>query len=122
MAQTRKKRRSKHRGTAAGTIEARGRTGRRPSDQERGGKGDTKQDARERREARMARPPSWQRAATRALFATLLLFVLTRVGLGKITIGASIVLCVLAMVMYIPLGYALDSFVYRRYHKRKAAA
>ena len=31
MAQTKRKRRSKHRGTAAGTIEARGRTGRKPT-------------------------------------------------------------------------------------------
>ena len=35
MAQTKRKRRSKHRGTAAGTIEARGRTGRPPSAEER---------------------------------------------------------------------------------------
>ena len=34
MAQTKRKRRSKHRGTAAGTIEARGRTGRKPNAEE----------------------------------------------------------------------------------------
>ena len=31
MAQTKRKRRTKHRGNAAGTIEARGRTGRKPT-------------------------------------------------------------------------------------------
>src|SRR5436305_1335521 len=36
MAQTKRKRRSKHRGTAAGTVESRGRTGRKPDAKERG--------------------------------------------------------------------------------------
>ena len=35
MAQTKRKRRTKHRGNAAGSVEARGRTGRKPTDQER---------------------------------------------------------------------------------------
>ena len=35
MAQTKRKRRTKHRGTAAGTIQTRGRTGRPPTAEER---------------------------------------------------------------------------------------
>ena len=35
MAQTRKRRQTKHRGNAAGMVEARGRTGRKPTDAER---------------------------------------------------------------------------------------
>ena len=35
MAQTKRKRRTKHRGNAAGSIEARGRTGRKPTEEER---------------------------------------------------------------------------------------
>ena len=35
MAQTKRKRRTKHRGNAAGSIEARGRTGRKPNETER---------------------------------------------------------------------------------------
>jgi hypothetical protein len=35
MAQTKRKRRTKHRGNAAGSIEVRGRTGRKPTDDER---------------------------------------------------------------------------------------
>ena len=34
MAQTKRKRRTKHRGNAAGSIEARGRTGRKPTAEE----------------------------------------------------------------------------------------
>ena len=77
MAQTkRKRRRSKHRGNAAGTIEARGRTGRKPEAQTK--KATT---AKERRQQRLAQPPTWQRATLRAAAAAGLLFVLTQVGL-----------------------------------------
>jgi hypothetical protein len=121
MAQTKKKRRSKHRGTAAGTVESRGRTGRKLSDDER--KGTAKQDPKARRAARLDKVPSWKSAFTRALFASVLLFVFTRLGFGpKIALGASIALCVLALLIYVPLGYATDMFVYRRRQKAKGAA
>ena len=113
MAQTRKKRRSKHRGTAAGTIESRGRTGRKPTETER--KGSTSTDARSKRAHRLDTPPTWKSAAMRAFFAAILLFVFTRIGFGPgIGIAASIALCVLALAIYIPLGYATDLWVYRR--------
>ncbi|MBA2515361.1 MAG: hypothetical protein H0V26_13720 [Solirubrobacterales bacterium] len=120
MAQTRKKRRSKHRGTAAGTIESRGRTGRKLSDKERStsksGSGGS------RAAARMDKPPTWKSAFFRALMASVLLFVFTRVGFGpEVGIVASIALCLLALLIYVPLGYATDTFVYRRRQKRKAA-
>jgi hypothetical protein len=67
MAQTKKKRRSKHRGNAAGVIEARGRTGRKPTVEERKASG--RELAAERRRERMMRPPSWKSAATRAALA-----------------------------------------------------
>ena len=79
MAQTRRKRRTKHRGTAAGTIQTRGRTGRPPSAEER--KKQTRQEARERR---LNTPPTWKGAATRGAMAAILLFVLFAVmGRGK---------------------------------------
>ena len=118
MAQTRKKRRSKHRGTAAGTIESRGRTGRKPSEQERPkGKG----SAAASRAARMDRPPTWKSAFWRALVACVMLFLFTRVGFGPdIGIAASLAICVVALSIYVPLGYATDSFVYKRRQRRKA--
>ena len=52
MAQTKRKRRSKHRGNAAGSIEARGRTGRKPTGDE------VKKSGRQTaREKRLAKPP-----------------------------------------------------------------
>lgn len=117
MAQTRKKRRSKHRGTAAGTIESRGRTGRKLSEQER--QSGSKPGARA---ARLDRPPTWKSAFFRAGFASLLLFVFTRVGFGpNVGIAASFALSFLALAIYVPLGYATDLFVYRRRQKKRPA-
>lgn len=117
MAQTRKKRRSKHRGTAAGTIESRGRTGRKLTDAERS-KG---KPAGSRAAGRMDKPPSWKSAFYRALFACGLLFLFTRVGFGPdVSLVASFALCALALTIYVPMGYATDLWVYRRRQKRKA--
>ena len=72
MAQTKRKRRTKHRGNAAGVVESRGRTGRRPTAEEL-----RKTSARERR---MNRPPSWNSAFLKAGLMAALLFLFTRIG------------------------------------------
>src|SRR6201986_916363 len=71
MAQTKRKRRTKPRGTAAGTIQSRGRTGRPPSAEQR-----KKEDRLTARERRMNRPPSWKRSAGIGVFAAVALFAL----------------------------------------------
>jgi hypothetical protein len=120
VAQTKRKRRSKHRGTAAGTIEARGRTGRKPSPEDQ--KKADKAAARQRRADRLAQPPTWSRATLRAGAAAGLLFVLTQVGIlggDDVPIGQALGICVVAMVIYIPLGYMFDSWMYKRMSRRK---
>ena len=111
MAQTKRKRRTKHRGNAAGTIEARGRTGRKPTADEQ-----RKNAARGAREDRRFVEPTWGSAATRAGIASVLLFVLFQVGLaGKDqTIAASLVICVGAFLIYVPLGYKFDRIFWER--------
>jgi hypothetical protein len=110
MPPTKRKRRTKHRGNAAGVIEARGRTGRKPTAEEQ-----KKAESASRRQERAMRPPSWNSAAMRAGVASLLLFVLLQVGIGpKVSIGSAIGLCAFAMLIYIPLGYATDKWVYNR--------
>ena len=120
MAQTKKKRRSKHRGTAAGTIEARGRTGRKLTEAERS-TASKAGPAEARRESRRNRPPSWSSAFYRALAAAALLFVATRLGVGQLSLAGSIVMCVFAVAIYVPGGYAIDSWVYRRGQRAKEA-
>ena len=116
MAQTKRKRRSKHRGNAAGVVESRGRTGRRPTEEELGGR--TKESARERR---LNKPPSWNAAFLKSALMAGLLFLFTRVGLfgGEVPIGQSIVLCAFALLLYTPLAYVTDKWVYQRAQRRK---
>jgi len=116
MAHTKRKRRSKHRGTAAGTIEARGRTGRKPTAQER-----RKGDRESRVEERRFQQPTLNSAATRAGLAAVLLLVLFQVGLAgqKQSIVTSLALALLAFLIYVPLGYKVDRILWER-RMRKA--
>ena len=111
MAQTKRKRRSKHRGNAAGGIEARGRTGRKPTAEEQ------KQSLRsEARQRRLTKPPTWNSAAMKAGAMALLLFVLIATGIlgNKSNISQAFFLAVLALVIYTPLAYMTDRWVYNK--------
>jgi hypothetical protein len=116
MAQTKRKRRTKHRGNAAGTIEARGRTGRKPTDQER-----RKPGGKSPRDERRFQQPTLAGAATRAGLAAVMLFVLFQVGLAgeKQNISTSLVLALAAFLIYVPLGYKVDRIFWER-RMRKA--
>ncbi len=117
MAQTKKKRRSKHRGNAAGVIESRGRTGRPPSPAER--KATEKQTAADRRRERMMREPSWNGAAKRAALAAIVFGALLVLAF-QTPIGQAISLTGFVFLFYIPLGYYTDQFIYRRRVKQEA--
>ena len=111
MAQTKKKRRSKHRGNAAGVVEARGRTGRKPTAEER--KLSEKERAAQARRDRMMRPPSWRSATIRAAMASAV-FVLLLAFAFEQPVGQAVVLTLFVFLFYIPLGYYTDSFIYKR--------
>src|SRR5438045_5839364 len=116
MAQTKRKRRTKHRGTAAGTIQTRGRTGRPPTAQER--KKQSRQTARERR---LNTPPTWKSSLTRASFAAMIMFLFLLLTQGKKKGGltAAILFAVFALVLYVPAGYYLELWMYRRRQRQK---
>ena len=112
MAQAKSKRRRKHRGTAAGTIERAGRTGK-PQTRE-----DAKQIARARRAEKLDKPPEWKSTINRAGIAAIVFAVLVVVLFGqKVTQG--LLLGVLMFAIYVPLGYATDSAIYRFRHRRR---
>ena len=117
MAQTKKKRRSKHRGNAAGVVEARGRTGRKPTAEER--KVSDRELAAERRRERMLRPPSWRSATTRAALAALV-FGLLLAFFFKQSIPQAISLTIFVFLFYIPLGYYTDQLLYKRRMRSEA--
>ena len=116
MAQTKRKRRTKHRGNAAGVVEARGRTGRRPTSEEL--RKSTRESARERR---MNKPPTWNSAFLKASLMAALLFILTQFGVfgSDATTSQAIILCVFAVLIYTPLAYVTDRWVYQRNQRRK---
>ena len=117
MAQTRKRRRTKHRGNAAGMVEARGRTGRPPEEREkRGGK----QDAAARRRNRMETPPTWRSALNRAGIATIVFAVLV-VLLFRRPVAEAALLSVMMLLLYVPLTYYTDLWIHRRWVKKQAA-
>jgi hypothetical protein len=118
MAQTKRKRRTKHRGNAAGAIESRGRTGRKPTADER--KTQTRQSAQERREARMSKPPTWSGAAQRAVLATII-FVIALLVVFRESPSRVIALSGFILLLYIPMGYYTDLLLYRRRQAKKAA-
>ncbi|HWD63853.1 MAG TPA: hypothetical protein VG405_01640 [Solirubrobacteraceae bacterium] len=112
MAQTKRKRRTKHRGNAAGGIEVRGRTGRPPTAEER-----KKADRAKQREERLLKEPTWKQSFRRASLAAGLMFVFllltdhTKKGSPIIT---AVLFAIIAMVIYVPAGYYLERFLWRR--------
>lgn len=110
-----RKRKRKHRGTPAGTIEARGRTGRRPASSE------VKKTAAQRRQERLDRPPSWSGAITRAAIAAVIFGVIAALLLGQAPAGAAL-LAVLAFALYVPSGYYIDKMIYERRRRQKRDA
>jgi hypothetical protein len=115
MTQTKRKRRSKHRGTAAGTIEARGRTGRPLSAEER-----KKQSRAEVRERRLNTPPTWRSSLTRAGIAAALMFVFLLIVTKKNKLVVAASFAVIAMLIYVPAGYYMELFLYRRRVRNKS--
>jgi hypothetical protein len=107
MASTRRKRQTKHRGNAAGIVETRGRTGRKPPPADR------KAGARQARADRFSRPPSWRSAMNRALVAVVIFVVLIILAFGQKP-AAAIALGGFMLLLYVPLGYYTDLFIYRR--------
>jgi hypothetical protein len=114
MAQTRRKRTRKHRGTPAGTIERAGRTGR-PRTRE-----EAKAISRQRRTERLDKPPAWSGAAQRAAIAAAVFGVLVVVVFSR-SVAQGAVLAAFMFLLYIPLGYATDTFIYRFRQRRKQA-
>src|SRR3954453_10162219 len=115
MAQTKRKRQTKHRGNAAGKIEVRGRTGRKPNEAERK---TTAKGGRPARANRFDYPPTWQGSAKRAGIATLLFVVAVMFITRRIL--PTLVLAVFMLAIYVPMGYYTDQWAYRRRQRKLA--
>lgn len=115
MAQT--KRKTKHRGNAAGMVETRGRTGRPPSAEEK------KKAAKEKaRQERLNKPPTWKSSAQRAALAGAFMFVFlmfTNHPKHGSAFVSSLVFALIAMALYIPGGYYIEMYMFRRRMAKK---
>ena len=118
MAQAKRRRRTKHRGNAAGVVEARGRTGRKPTAAEKSGTGAGAGRARESRPERGNRPPTWRGAFYRAMFAAVLLLLASLLLLKKPT--QAIVLFPIVLLLYLPISYYTDLWMFRRRQRNRA--
>lgn len=112
MAQTKRKRTRKHRGTPAGTIERQARTSRKREP--------TKEEKRKERAERMQRPPTWRSSTLRAGVAALIFAVVVIAFLGQNPV-AGVSLAAVMFLVYIPAGYYMDLFLYRRREAKKAS-
>jgi hypothetical protein len=118
MAQTKKRRRRKHRGTQGGRIDTGGRRSRPRSREE------AKARARSRRSgagSRFERPPTWRSSTIRGLFAAGIFVVLLVALFGQnplvaLTFGAFM------LAFYIPTGYYIDSYMWRRRERSRIRA
>ena len=119
MAQAKRRRRTKHRGNAAGVVEARGRTGRKPTAAEKSGTGAGTGRARESRLERLNRPPTWRGAFYRAMAAAVLLLLVSLLLLKKP--AQAIALFPVVLLIYLPISYYTDLWMFRR-RQRKGAA
>jgi hypothetical protein len=107
VASTRRKRQTKHRGNAAGVVETRGRTGRKPTATERKGQG------RKVRVNRFDKPPSWRNSFNRAAVAAAI-FVPVAILALHLKPAPAILFGVFLAFFYTPLTYLTDNFMYRR--------
>ncbi len=121
MAQTRRRRQTKHRGNAAGVVESRGRTGRKPTAAEKSGKAGEVAKEKQKRLDKRDRPPTWRGAFWRGLAAAMVLVLLTGLLLHA-TPGQSVAYFAFALLAYTPMSYYTDRWVYRRRERSKARA
>lgn len=110
MAQTKKKRKRKHRGTQGGRIDntrrARPRTREEAKARARSGRGAPAK-------SRGSNPPSWRSAAIRGVVAAVLFVVLLKL-IFKETIGQSLLFGAFMLVFYIPAGFYMDQWAWRK--------
>ena len=120
MAQTRRKRQTKHRGNAAGVVESRGRTGRKPTAAEKSGDPVARAREKEKLLDKRDRPPTWRGAFTKAMFATIFLLLVVILILHQS--NQAIGLFPVVLILYTVVSYYSDKWIFDRRQRKKAQA
>jgi len=119
MAQTKRKRQTKHRGNAAGFVESRGRTGRKPTAAEKSGDATKVAKAREKPLDKRDQPPTWRAAFVKAMVAAIALMLFVIIVLHQS--NQAISLFPIVLVGYTLVSYYTDKWVYERRQRKKRA-
>jgi hypothetical protein len=120
VAQTKRKRQTKHRGNAAGIVESRGRTGRKPTTAEKSGQGNDSARKKDRLLDSRDRPPTWRGAFFKALVAAVALVAVSLFLFAKKKPAEAFEIFPVVLAMYVPVSYYSDRWVYRRRQRQKA--
>jgi hypothetical protein len=118
MAQTKKKRRRKHRGTQGGRIDRRPARGRARNRQEAQARARSRGGKKKSGGPRVPEPPSWSSAFKKGgIAAVLFVVLLTLFGQSP---AATILVGFLMLGFYVPMAYMVDRFMYQRYLRKEA--
>ncbi|MGN6276851.1 MAG: hypothetical protein ACTHNP_13115 [Solirubrobacterales bacterium] len=117
MAQTRKKRQRKRRGTQGGRVDANPRRSKPRS------RAEAKSQAMAKRKPapKQDLPPTWRNSFVRGIFAAVIFGVLLIV-LFKRPVAASLVFALFMLVFYVPAGYYIDMALWRRRERARIRA
>jgi hypothetical protein len=113
VAETRKRRRRKHRGTQGGRID----TGRRRARPRSRGEARVRARRREGR-SRFDSPPTWRSAAIRGLIAAAI-FTALLLAIFRQSVGQAVGFGVFMLAFYIPAGFFIDNMMWRRRERAK---
>jgi hypothetical protein len=116
MAQTKKKRRRKHRGTQGGRIDRRPARGRARSRSEAQARARSR--SKKKGGPRVPEPASWSSALKKGgIAAVLFVALLTAFGQNP---AVSVLVGFLMLGFYVPMAYTLDRFMYQRFLRKEA--
>jgi hypothetical protein len=116
MAQTKKKRRRKHRGTQGGKVDTRpkGRPRNRAEAKQRAASRRTSGSGKRRAAAPAGpKPPTWGSAIGKGVAAGLIFFALLALAFGR-PVSEALPLAGFMLAFYIPMSFLFDRFFYNR--------
>jgi hypothetical protein len=117
MAQTKKKRQRKRRGTQGGRID----TNPRRAKPRNRAEAKARAGAKRKPAQKVDLPPTWRGSITRGLFAAVIFAVLLLL-IFKRPLGVSLALGAFMLAFYIPAGYFIDMTLWRRRERARMRA
>ena len=117
MAQTKKKRHRKKRGTQAGNLDTR----RKARPKSRAEARSQAKSGNRARAPRVDRPPTWRSAVLRGVVASAVFLALLMLLFGQ-SANEALPIALFMLVFYIPAGYYMDSVLWRRRERARIRA